>query len=119
MKSVSGYDIIYAIFILCLLFTVGIHVGTPSDSNVEIFKTVDVRLTRTNGDPAVGDIALVDGKYEATLIKLNDGIVSLLVPCEELDAGLFAFRTKYLSLNQPLKFFGKWGYAEGRIIDIY
>ena len=115
----SCYDIIYPIFIILLLFTVGLHIGKSEEAIVTEEKHITVSISKTKGIPICAAEVRIDGKYTAKLISANEKTLTILITGEELEAGFFAFRAKYICLNQPIVLFAEWGYAEGRIIAIH
>ena len=115
----SGYDSIYKIFTLLLILTVALHVFVPKDETVSEERTVLISVTKIRGVPVRNSSVKIDGKYSARLLRSDGDILTLSVTGENLEAGFFAFRSKYLCLNQPIVFFAEWGYAEGRITAIY
>jgi hypothetical protein len=115
----SGYDALYGIFAFFLILTVALHLCIPKAKSITEEKTVTVSITKISGTPKINTDVSVDGKYRALLVDSDDETLTLKVNGEYLEAGFFAFRAKYLCLNQPIVFFAEWGYAEGRITDIY
>jgi hypothetical protein len=115
----SCYDVIYPIFIILILFTVGIHIGKNEERPAAEEKQIAVNVSKIKGIPICESAVKIDGKYTAMLISANENILTLTVSGESLDAGFFAFRAKYICHNQPISLFAEWGYAEGRIIAIY
>lgn len=115
----SGYDALYGIFALFLILTVALHLCTPKATSVTEERTVTISVTKISGTPKTDTEVSVDGKYCALLVASDEKTLTLRVNGEDLEAGFFAFRAKYLCLNQPIVFFAEWGYAEGRITDIY
>ena len=115
----SGYDTIYRIFTILLVFTVFLHLFMPKEKTVSEQKNVALSTTKICGTPIKDSQIKIDGKYTATLLYFNGNLLVISVVGEELEAGFFAFRSKYLCLNQPIVFSAEWGYAEGRITAIY
>jgi hypothetical protein len=115
----SGYDAIYGIFTVLLILTVLLHVCIPNPKSTTEEKRITVSVTKIKGAPQLYTEVSLDGKHRAMLVETDEKTLTIRVSGEYLDAGFFAFRSKYLCLNQPIVFFAEWGYAEGRIIAIY
>lgn len=118
MNKPVFFDVFCVFSLFALLFTVGFHVGNEESSYEKISFTTVIRPDKVSGAPDGDRIALIDGKYECTVIEFENDRIVLLCDGYYSEAGYLLSGAKYLSVNQPIKASQSWGYFDGRICDI-
>ena len=113
------WDNVILFFTIAILFTIGFHLCHKKNvSTIEEYN-MTVEILNIKGECRENTMVLIDGKYKTSIITIDRSFITVNIPGEMKNAGLFAFRSKYFSPNQPITFNGDSLYIEGRILAIY
>ncbi len=118
MKKLFFFDAFYILSFIAVLFVLGFHIGKEKDGYIPIEFTVTIRPEKISGIPDENKTALVDGKYETTVLEFCDEKIVILCKGYYSEAGYMLCGAKYISQNQPIKANQNWGYFDGRIYEI-
>ena len=115
MKKISFFDAFIIFSLLSLFFVIGCHLGKNNDRYAACEFILTVIPEKTYGTPNEDMKALIDGKYECTVLEYRADKIVLLCSGYYSDAGYLLSGAKYISLNQPIKASQPWGYFDGKI----
>ena len=115
MRRIYSFDLICLFFVLAAFFTVGLHLGGDKDASSYETILIELSLTVNKGKISEGDAPRIDGRCEADLVFLNESKAEIRVEAQRTSAGWLLSSGKYVSENQPLKFYSDTFYIEGRI----
>lgn len=118
MKRLLFFDAFYILSFIAVFFVIGCHIGKEKDGYIPIEFTVIVCPEKVSGTPDESRIALIDGKYEASVLEFSDEKIVILCKGYYSDAGYMLSGAKYISENQPIRANQNWGYFDGRIYEI-
>ena len=115
MKKVLSFDSLILFFLIAAFFTVGYHLGGGSDSEVSESILLELSLSVSRGDINGSGTPKIDGRSDATVIFLDENEAHLITKAKRTRAGWLLPSGKYVSENQPIKFYSDTVYIEGRI----
>ena len=118
-RARNAYDIFLFLSTLCLLFTIGFHLGKDKTKELPVYMNVTVEVTKIKGTPTASAVALIDGRYSTVITDFDDGSVTLICSGSFHEAGFLLGGAKYIAKNQPINATADFGYFEGRITSIY
>ncbi len=116
MKNI--YNLLFALVLFSLLFTVGFNIGSPPKTSGDGLISITVSLEKYKGKADIGDSCFIDGVSEAEITSLSPDEISLVCKGSIEAAGFLICGRKYISKNQPIKLHTDYGYFEGKISNI-
>ena len=118
MKKILFFDAFILFSLLSLFFVIGCHLGKNNDRYTACEFTLTVIPEKMHGTPTEDMQAMIDGKYECTVLEYRAERIVLLCKGYHSEAGYLLSGAKYISLNQPIKASQSWGYFDGKIYEI-
>ena len=115
-KRMCFFDTVCTVALICLLFTIGFHIGKEKEKQVPGHVLINVSVERFKDERNLNNV-MIDGKYECQIVSFDGKSLKLICRGEYTEAGFLASGAKYLSKNQPIEIVGD-SYFFGRITSI-
>ena len=112
---IKGFDALFLFFILALCFSVGYGAVAGRGETEKESLTIELTVTKSNGGFGENEAMKIDGRIAATLVYLSKDEAIIRADATPSEAGWMLSHGKYISENQPIKFYSDTSYLEGRI----
>ncbi len=116
-RKLRFFDFLSFFGALCLLFTVGFHLGLGKREKASESLLVSLRLETASVNNEDGEL-LIDGKYGCSVVGISDGVLFFECSGVRTEAGFLLSGAKYICKNQPLEMVGDRGRFYGRIASV-
>ena len=111
----AGFDTLFLSLTLALCFSIGFGIGGGSGEGERHSLIIELSLTEKKGKFGEDEGMMIDGREKAELVYLSDTKAHIRVNATLESAGWLLSSGKYISENQPVKFFSAESYLEGRV----